>query len=233
MEIKIGVIMPHRGDRPLFLSQFHRLLSKQTLQPTLIEIVDYPPISDQVDITPRYRYGYDQLRNKGLDLIAFMEVDDFYSPRYLEKMSRAWANSGKPDIFGPNYTIYYNLRLKAHFTFNHTQRCSMMCTMMKPDLDVDFGVDTNPFTDSYLWMHSKNRLTFAPDEILCLGLKHGVGKCGGRWHDEGLEKYIDKTLDLQKLMDEEDYKFYNDLFPEVEETKIGYSRYKPITTVFK
>ena len=231
--IKIGVIMPHRNDRHLFLEQFHRIIAKQTLQPTLIEIVDYIPVSDEVDITPRYRLGYNNLRNKGLDIIAFMEVDDWYSNDYLEIMAKNWVKNNKPEMFGPNYTIYYNLRLKAHFTFNHTRRCSMMCTMMKPDMDIEWGPETNPFTDSYLWLHSKDRLTFAPEKIICLGIKHGIGKCGGRWHDEGLEKYCDNSINLKTIMDNEDYLFYSNLFPEVEETVTGRSKYSLLTKVFK
>lgn len=231
--IKIGVIMPHRNDRPLFLEQFHRIIAKQTLQPAFIEIVDYEPVSDEVDITPRYRLGYDNLRNKGLDIIAFMEVDDFYVPDYLEIMANEWVKNGKPTMFGPNYTIYYNLRLKAHFTFNHTRRCSMMCTMMKPDLNVDWGPETNPYTDSYLWIRCTDRVTFTPEKILCLGIKHGIGMLGGRWHIEGLEKYCDNSIDLKTLMDDEDYSFYNNLFPEVQETVLGRSKYSVLTKVFK
>ena len=78
MSIKIGVICPTRGDRPVFMEQFHRMLSRQTLQPDVVEIVDYSAISDECDITRRYITGYHRLRKLGLDVIVILEDDDFY-----------------------------------------------------------------------------------------------------------------------------------------------------------
>lgn len=215
MKIRLGVIMPHRRDRPDFLCQFHKYLSRQTFQPEIVEIVDYPPKGEDKDITERYRYGYDKLRGKGLDVIAMLEIDDFYSPRYLEVMINGWLEHGKPDIFGLNYTIYYHLKLKKSFTFEHKFRSSMMSTLIKPDLAFGWPPDNYPYTDAYLWMNIKNRVTFRPKEIICIGIKHGMGLTGGGWHSLDNPKEVKKykeNFDLKKFVGEEDFEFYEGLF---------------------
>ena len=82
----IGVIIPDRGDRPKFLENCLRMLKAQTMQPTIIEIVNDAPFSDEKDITLRYRLGYERLRNKEIEVIALIENDDWYAPDYLEIM---------------------------------------------------------------------------------------------------------------------------------------------------
>jgi serine/threonine protein kinase len=59
--MKIGVLIPTRGDRGDLLAHAKWLLGRQTIQPHELMIVDYPPISDDYDITPRYRYGCEKL----------------------------------------------------------------------------------------------------------------------------------------------------------------------------
>ena len=76
MDIKLALIIPYRNDRPLFMENLHRMIKNQLLQPVHIEIVDYEPNSNQIDITERYRTGYEALKGKNIDLIAFLEVDD-------------------------------------------------------------------------------------------------------------------------------------------------------------
>ena len=215
--VKLGVIMPHRNDRPQFLEQFHRLLEKQTLQPDILEIVDYEAKSDSIDISERYKYGYNKLKGKGLDVIAFMENDDFYATNYLETMVNGWVEHGKPEMFGTSYTIYYHIGLMKHFTFEHSKRSSMMSTLMKPDLPVlltkeGWPADDYPYTDSHLWINSKNKAVFRPKEIICLGIKHGIGMSGGRWHDttnqRDMRMYKENKLSLLKIVGEENYEFY-------------------------
>ena len=61
--MRTAVLIPSRNDRPDFLANCLRMMQAQTLQPYHIEIVDDKALSNEKDITLRYRIGYDKLRN--------------------------------------------------------------------------------------------------------------------------------------------------------------------------
>ena len=211
--MRIGIIIPDRNDRPLFLKNCMRLIQAQTLQPEIIELVNYEAESENVDITQRYRRGYDNLRNKGLDVIALIENDEWYSHDYLEIMVNGWVNNGKPDIFGTNYTIYYHIKLFAYFTMHHLTRSSAMSTLIKPDLNFKWCVDDQPYTDLHLWSVLKG-VTFKPNKTICLGIKHGVGLCGGVNHVDKLHRFTNKDekfvyLHKHMIQEHDDFESFN------------------------
>lgn len=213
--MKLAVLIPDRGDRPLFLENCLRMLKAQTLQPDIIEIVNDPPLSADRDITWRYRTGYDRLRKKGVTLIALWENDDYYHPTYLETMVSHWNDQGCPDIIGQQYTIYYHIREFASFTFNHKMRSSAMNTLLRADMDFKWCPDNEPFTDIHLWTVLKG-VTIYPAKIICIGIKHGIGLCGGRSHIDRLLRYEKgKDHDLRFLkanMDKVSFDFYTNYF---------------------
>jgi glycosyltransferase involved in cell wall biosynthesis len=225
--MRVGVIVPTRGDRPLFLQNCKRLISNQTLKPTEVLFVDFKPINSQKDITKRYRFGYDYFRNKGLDVIALMEDDEWYHPEYLERMTSQWDKSGRPDLLGTNYTIYYHVRLFKYFIMRHTRRSVAMSTLIKPDMNFNWCPDTEAYTDSHLWFAAKHQygkkltgIVWAPPFHLCLGIKHGVGLTGGSNHTTDLHRYNrpgsfndSECLFLKKTVDSISFEFYkNQLF---------------------
>jgi hypothetical protein len=211
---KIGILIPDRNDRPLFLANCIRMMDNQTLKPDKICLVNYENKSNDVDITQRYRLGYENL-NDLVDIILFIENDDYYHPTYIETMVNKWNELNNPDILGTNYTIYYHLELKKYFTMNHQRRASAMNTLIKTKLDLKFPVDNDPYTDIFLWLHNGlNGKTFKPENIISIGMKHGVGKCGGKNHVDYLERFInnDENLSfLQKNTDAQSFKFYSNL----------------------
>lgn len=188
------------------------MIEAQTLKPELICVMCYPPDSDKCDITQRYRIGYRDLSGLGLDVIALMENDDWYSTEYLEYMVNKWQEHGKPDIFGTAYTIYYHLKLGAYFTMYHQDRASAMNTLIKPDLNLTWPVDHDPFTDTHLWQTVKGT-AFFPEKVISVGMKHGVGLCGGRSHVDKLHRYtqMDEGF-LKQTLDEQSYKFYSSFY---------------------
>lgn len=212
--VKVGIIIPDRNDRPLFLKNCLDIISRQSIQPTIVELVNYVPESNNIDITQRYRRGYDNLRNKGLDIIAFMENDEWYADNYLETMVNEWIKLGKPKMIGTNYTIYYHIKLNAYFTMQHFTRSSAMSTLIKPDLDIKWCEDEQPYTDLWLWKHIGG-ITFEPKKIICLGIKHGIGKCGGMAHIDKLHRYVnlDEKKDyLRSIVDEKSFNLYENIF---------------------
>lgn len=212
--MNIGIIIPDRGDRPDFLENCLRMMQRQTMQPVEIAVVNDPPESEACDITKRYRIGYDRLRNKNLDLIAFIENDDWYHPEYLEYMSTVWESLNKPDLLGTKQTIYYHIKLRAHFTMYHNFRASAMNTLIKPDMNFKWCVDHEPFTDIHLWKTLTGNL-FNAIGVYSIGIKHGIGKCGARCHTDKLSRFIfqDSNFEfLKSKIDEESFNFYSKVF---------------------
>lgn len=214
--MRIGVIIPDRNDRPEFLKNCMRMLERQTRKPDVIELVNDPPKDEHCDITYRYRTGYERMSGQNIDLIAFIENDDWYSSKYLEVHSEKWLEVGRPVIFGTNYTIYYHLKLKKYFTMYHEQRSSAMNTFLRPNQTINWGEDVNPYTDLQLWEKMRGLVWQPP--LLSLGIKHGIGKTGGAFHVDYIERYSEQISQadfLEKNIlpdDPEGYEFYKN-FP--------------------
>jgi hypothetical protein len=217
MEIKIAVLIPDRNDRPKFLANCLRMIENQTLKPNIIEVINEPPKNDFCDITYRYRTGYDKLRNQNIDVIALMENDDWYAPNYLETMVKKWVESGKPDLLGTSYTIYYHIGLFAYHYMHHMERSSAMSTLIKPDLYIKWCDDKEPYTDMHLWNYpGLSKVIFTPETNICLGIKHNVGLCGGLSHSP-TKLYRYNVLDndksfLKSVLDAQSFEFYSNYF---------------------
>jgi glycosyltransferase involved in cell wall biosynthesis len=213
MNLKIGIIIPDRGDRPELLKNCIRMMKNQTIQAETICVVDDPVINPDIpDITYRYRIGYDRLRNKNLDCILLIENDDWYHPKYIERMVEKWIELGKPDLCGHQYTVYYHVAKRAWLKLDHFRRSSAMNTLIKPDLNFGWCVDHEVYTDLHLWMKSGlHGVTWMPLTHLCLGIKHAIGKTGGAFHSTYLNRFKnqDPNFDfLKQYMDFESFDFY-------------------------
>lgn len=226
MNYKIGIIIPDRNDRPNFLENCRRMIKAQTFREGInhiksILVVSDPAENDECDITKRYKKGYDKLSSGLLgfefDIIFLMENDDYYHPDYMQAMLDAWETAGRPDIFGTNYTYYYHIGIKKYFKLTHTTRASAMNTMIKPGLNFKWCPDNEPYTDIHLWETIKNKDLFGPEKIISIGIKHGIGKCGGKCHTDRLGKYTENDKDfsfLKEVMkdDNESFEFYSKVF---------------------
>ncbi len=215
--MKVGIIVPDRGDRPLFLENCKRMICSQTIRPSVIKYEDSPAKDDDCDIVPRVISAYNYLSSRhNVDIIAIMENDDWYSPTYLETMVEAWKNAHKPDLFGTGSTIYYHIKLKAYYTLHHPERASLMNTLIKPGLDIKWPVDIEPYLDLCLWRTVKDRVVFMPDKVISIGIKHGVGKCGGESHivdNRTIRRFVNPDNGfLKETLDPESFEFYDNYF---------------------
>lgn len=204
--MKIGVLIPDRGDRALFLQQSINMLARQTLKPDFVELVN-DESNLETDITWRYKLGIERLKSYGADVIIFWENDDWYSEDYILQLIRDWKENGEPDLFGYNQTIYYNIKTNEKRILKHSKRSSMFCSMITSKLDLSFPDDSYVFLDLHLWRNYKGK-AIEPKKITCIGIKHGVGRCGGKAHSKEF-KYdsVDNDL-LNQLVSEEDRYFY-------------------------
>jgi glycosyltransferase involved in cell wall biosynthesis len=186
------------------------MIDAQTMKPDRIELVNDEPISDDKDITWRYRLGYERIGNS-CDIILFMENDDWYSPNYIETMFLKWLKAYKPDIFGTDYTVYYHIYERKWFTMWHHHRSSAMSTLLKANMDIPWCEDKEPYTDLHLWRNIKG-VTFHPKNHICLGIKHNIGLCGGVNHATYMHRYANNDDNLELLRDNMDvhsFDFYS------------------------
>jgi glycosyltransferase involved in cell wall biosynthesis len=207
--MKIGVIVPDRGDRPEFLEQFKRYMDAQTLQPDHIFLVNHKPINEDIDIIPRYRIGYKSATDAGCDIVFLCENDDWYSPNYIEKMVAAWHDNNRPLLLTISNSYYYhitgkwfNIALPSANTF-----------LLKTGLNINWGSDNYPYVDVTI-LGQMPRKYWSPSEPLCIGIKHGRGLVGGGCHNEDNERYTEQDHNgdwLRKIVGAENWEFYRNL----------------------
>ena len=196
------------------------MIGRQTVQPDKVLILSEKSPLPAIDITWRYRTGYEKLKH--FDVILFMENDDWYHPQYIEMMINKWHEQGQPDLLGTSYTIYYHIGVLAHFTMQHRERASQMNTLIRGGLDLKWCSDSEPYTDMWLWMRTDinkiRRVIFTPDKTYSIGIKHGVGLCGGSNHFNRMHRYTNQDENmkfLKSLMDIDSLNFYSKLHYEL------------------
>lgn len=209
---KIGVLVPTRGDRPEFRRHAEYLIGRQTLRPHVVHFVDTPPQSNDKDIAWRYKNGIRKLRSE-CDLIFLFEDDDWYGAHYIMRMYEAWGANGRPNIFGICATFYYHLKTLKFTHLIHPNHSSAMCTVVTKNIIFDHIPDNEVFFDIKLWSHNKGVLVDFR-QPLCVGIKHGMGLCGGMGHREDLKNYNNHDAHMVWLgttVDETSFKFYKSI----------------------
>ena len=211
-----AIIIPTRGDRPKFLEQCKKLISRQTLQPKGIIWMDYAPEGPHKDITQRYRRGVEQAHQQRYEFVVFMEDDDWYHPQYLEWLIGKWKAKNKPDFFGVGETYYYHHAIDGLQHMVHLKRTSMFCTLAKLPWRISYPRDSNPFLDMHIFKHAQVvTIPFPKDTVYAIGIKHGIGKTGGSGHTShsqyklgGNKKWFYKHVGT-------DSKFYDSMLDEM------------------
>lgn len=168
------------------------------------------PISEEVDLVPRIRKGVELAKRDGFEWCFIVENDDYYPEDYFGLL----GDLSDVDFVGFSETTYYNLRNQTYETMQHPGRSSLFCTGFRISaLDrFNWPKDTTTFLDIRLWEYATRFCRFRLiDKNRCLGIKHGVGKSGGKAHRNQL-KNTDCNLEfLGYSVDEEAFEFYGEL----------------------
>jgi hypothetical protein len=215
--MRIGILIPTRGDRPELLSFALNQMERQTRRPDTIEIVNDSPLSQDKDITWRYRLGCERLLKNGADVILLIEDDDFYSEDYLDTMVTAWEKNGNSQIFGIGETTYYHLGLRSFYQQRHPERASAFCTMLTANgiNKMKWPKDNYSFTDIEFWKNIPGK-TFMPSKLIALGIKgHNSGSLfGGIGHNSQWGGYKQTDLEmtwLKNIVDNKAFEFYKNI----------------------
>lgn len=213
--MKIGIVIPTRGhERETFLEFAKQQIKKQTRQPDVVEIVDFVPANDVPDITQRYRIGCEKIRRQ-CDVIVFWEDDDYYSPGYIERIESEF-NRDNIELVGIDSTVYYNIFTRRFVELKHPGRASMMSTAIRTSAlnKLLWPVDSYKWTDLFLWQRTPgvSKRTIRVDRPICIGIKHGIGLCGGGGHVRDwakFDQYDPKYSYLEANTDIDAVRFYS------------------------
>lgn len=180
--MRVGVIVPTRNNRPKLLERCKFYIERQTRKPDAVVFVDYPQTTFPVDLTERYKFGFEALKGKA-DVVFCIEDDDYYAPDYIETMLYEWAARGVPDIFGIGETWFYHPAAHGYYHKTHPTRSCAFTTMVRMSAAERFDWSTmHPlFFDVHAWRQLGGQ-TFIPTKQIALGIKHGRGHCGASGH---------------------------------------------------
>jgi glycosyltransferase involved in cell wall biosynthesis len=202
----IGVLIPTRGDRPGFIEQARVMIDYQTLRPDAVVVMDFPPEDNKPDITKRVRMGYDKLTEIGIDIVVIWEDDDYYHPGYLQLIHELFENGA--DLIGFDNTVYYHIGAKRYKRMNHNTHSSLFQTSIRAGLDIKWPYDDEVFLDIELWRNKHLKRELHRFESGCLGVKHGIGKTGGRGHNQ---QFYAGTPDNVRLFDDPEMKWLKEM----------------------
>jgi len=222
--LKIGVVIPTRGDRPDFVDFAVRQMESQTMKVDQFEIVDHPAESKEVDLASRFRIGIERCFSADADVVFFIEDDDFYKLNYIEAMMTLWAGARMPVLFGLDITSYYHLGIRMVGCVCHPGRASMYSSMVSKDFDLTaWPKDPERFVDIEIWKKTPGAVAVSPGQFINMGIKHGHGMCGGGMHDPKRfqrmfrnTKQEDENLDYLKEFTGPGFWFYKAIINQLE-----------------
>lgn len=199
--MKIGVLTPTLGKRIQFLEHSNYLIERQTRKPFVRDVVSDKQTQFPNDINVRYRIGCERLFNvHKCDCVLFMEDDDWYRSDYIEQMVANWERIGKPVLFGVNNTVYYQLKMQKYSNYIHPGRASMMSTLVTKDI-MKMQFPNVKFLDAHIWAKYWGPKSAIQLPGLSIGIKHGMGICGGDGHttNTNLDMWYNQDTDYAYL----------------------------------
>lgn len=208
--MKFATITPDRGDRPELLEFCRHQIHRFTTQPARSYFISTDPApGGKVDIIPRVKEGIRRAANDGFDLVFIIENDDFYPRNYFDFIPDA-------DFYGCRKTTYYNLLNRTWQTWSHPGRSSLFTTGFKISALEKSGfrwpADDVAGLDIRLWAHiNKGGSKVNGFMAGAIGIKHGIGKTGGRGHTMKMDNHDPDLSWLKAHVDQEAYVFYKTL----------------------
>lgn len=209
----IATLTPNRGnDR----AQFYEFCQKQIKEfepyANTQVFVDYEPFSHKFDLIKRVRTGIEQIKAFRDDNVVMIESDDFYCKDYLSHF-----DFDNYDFIGWNNTTYYNIRTRQWQTTYH-DHSSLCSTGFKISALNGFHwpPDDNLWLDIALWKFARQsgariKMFRGEDGFMnpVLGIKHGIGRYGGKGHTLELANKDPNLEYLKSRVSEDAFEFYS------------------------
>lgn len=146
------------------------------------------------------------IKKEDIEAIFIIEDDDYYRPRYLERMM---ANFGKYWLIGERNTLYYNVQWRRYITNPNNIHSSLFQTAFKYEvLNIFIECIPNKFMDCVFWSKCPNRLLFYEND-LAIGMKGMPGRGGiGAGHSKAMNMGDDRNLNYLRMLIGDDAKYY-------------------------
>lgn len=180
-----------------------------SVAPEKVYHINHTPTTSGFDLIDRIFVGTCKAKANGIDWVFIIENDDFYPFNYFDHFLPYME---KYDFIGEDKSTYYNLQNKTYRTFEHQYRSSLFTTAFKISAlnNFEWPAKEERFLDIALWKYARHkRRKFI--ETGALGIKHGIGLCGGNGHKMRM-KFEDKDLVyLRQHTDEIGYHFYSQM----------------------
>ena len=202
------IITPDRNDRPELLNHCKWQVS-QFVNKAEHLIVNYPAKNNDADIRDRVKFGYEAAIDGGFKWVAIVENDDFYAKDYLLRM---WDYFDTSDFIGSEFTYYINLRNRTWERSHHPNHSSLFTTAFRVEAMKDFKwhLAHKTFLDLDIWKYA-GRFRRSFTDLPAIGIKHGIGLCGGKGHKGVFPNKDQDLLWLKSKVDETSYEFYSKL----------------------
>lgn len=205
-----AAIIPDRNDRKELTDQCFRQLGRMTVKPDKFYHINFHPESEGYDLKTRLHRGYLQAKADGMDWIFIIEDDDFYPANYFEKFL---PYMDKYDFIGQATTIYYHLGARVWREQNHVHRSSLFTTAFRVSAmaNFDWAKAAMVFIDLDIWKYAKRKGNCKFIQTGAIGIKHGIGLCGGIGHRQKNGHWDEDMLWLKDRVDESSFEFYKGL----------------------
>lgn len=184
-------------------------LSRMGTKPKKSYFIDMPPKNGEVDLVPRIQAGIELAREDGFDLCFVIEDDDYYPHTYFDTVD------DNAEFIGEYGSVYYSLINREYQHWPHYTHSSLFTTGFRISAlnEFQWPIQTERFLDLAIWSYvkSKRKKIQARESVGAIGIKHGIGLCGGKGHTQRF-KYTDKNLEwLKSVVDEKSFNFYKTL----------------------
>lgn len=193
--MRVGVITATSGQRPHLMAQCWKYIDRQTIRP-IVRLV----LNGDETLKEKYRRGLEEMKGD-VDLIFFMEDDDYYPSNYIEKMLELYEWADKPQVFGIGETWFYHPEHRAYWYYkNQDGNSCAFSTLVRADAvdSIDWNTIDDVFVDAGLWRQLEGQ-TVELGKPLCIGIKHGRGKCLASGHNKW---FFEEKAKLPKGSDE-------------------------------
>lgn len=206
---KFCAIIPDRGDRPELTDHCFRQIDRMFKKPDEVYHVNHKPNTSGFDLVDRVFRGASMARQDGFDWCFIIENDDYYPSNYFDRFT---PYLDKYDFLGEEKSTYYNLQNLTFRTFEHKCRSSLFTTAFRISAlnNFEWPGDDTVFLDINLWKYARHKRRKFIDTG-AVGIKHGLGLCGGKGHKMRMPGYDRKLEWLESHTDEMSFRFYTNL----------------------